>query len=226
MAYPWTHFLGGHMGRVGTRDDVTLHQEYMADIAAAARKAIDPRPHAVLHEVRRELPGRGAGLPRRCPAATAAPVIEKYTGRMAAVDVFTASTAFWVMESIRLDLATAARCTRERASGHRSCKFHEDGLASSNAWPQAMEIVRNKDTGTLQFEISFNDDQSECIVLERYRDSQALIEHAEHFGDLSEAIIDGIVRRRAHRRSRALNSKPCWPAARSVSSRRTCRGRP
>ena len=40
-----------------------------------------------------------------------------------------------------------------------------------------------------EFEISFNDDQSECIVLERYRDSQALIEHAEHFGDLSEAII-------------------------------------
>jgi hypothetical protein len=37
-------------------------------------------------------------------AATATPVIEKYTGRMAAVDVFTASTAFWVMESIRLDL--------------------------------------------------------------------------------------------------------------------------
>ena len=50
-------------------------------------------------------------------------------------------------------------------------------------------IVRNKDTGTLQFEISFNDDQSECIVLERYRDSQAHIEHAEHLGDLSEAII-------------------------------------
>ena len=54
---------------------------------------------------------------------------------------------------------------------------------------RAMEVVRNKDSGTLQFEISFNHDQSECIVLERYRDSQALIEHAEHFGDLSEAII-------------------------------------
>ena len=49
--------------------------------------------------------------------------------------------------------------------------------------------MRNRDTGTLQFEISFNDDQSECIVLERYKDSQALIEHAELFGDLSEAII-------------------------------------
>ena len=35
----------------------------------------------------------------------------------------------------------------------------------------------------------FNDDQSECIVLERYRDSEALIEHAAHLGDLMEAIV-------------------------------------
>jgi quinol monooxygenase YgiN len=74
--------------------------------------------------------------------------------------------------------------------GIARCKFHEGGLEEfKRLAAQAMEIVRNKDTGTLQFEISFNDDQSECIVLERYRDSQALIEHAEHFGDLSEAII-------------------------------------
>ena len=54
---------------------------------------------------------------------------------------------------------------------------------------RGMEIVRNKDTGVLQFEISFNDDQSECIILERYRDSHALIEHARNFGDLGEALI-------------------------------------
>ena len=34
----------------------------------------------------------------------AAPVIEKYTGMLAAADVFTESTALWVLESIRLDL--------------------------------------------------------------------------------------------------------------------------
>jgi quinol monooxygenase YgiN len=74
--------------------------------------------------------------------------------------------------------------------GIARCKFHEGGLEEfKRLAAQAMEIVRNKDTGTLQFEISFNDDQSECIVLERYRDSQALIEHAEHFGELSAAII-------------------------------------
>ncbi len=51
-----------------------------------------------------------------------------------------------------------------------------------------MEIVRTKETGTLQYDIYFNDDQSECIVLERYRDSEALIEHAAHLGDLTEAV--------------------------------------
>jgi hypothetical protein len=52
-----------------------------------------------------------------------------------------------------------------------------------------MEIVRTKDTGTLQYDIYFNDDESECIVLERYRDSEALIEHTAHVGDVGEAIL-------------------------------------
>ena len=54
---------------------------------------------------------------------------------------------------------------------------------------QCMEIVRTKDTGTVQYEIYFNDDQSECIVLERYKDSEALIQHAANVGDLMEAIL-------------------------------------
>jgi quinol monooxygenase YgiN len=54
---------------------------------------------------------------------------------------------------------------------------------------RCMEIVRTKDTGTLQYDVYFNDDQSECIVHERYRGSEALIEHAAHLGDLNEAIV-------------------------------------
>ena len=52
-----------------------------------------------------------------------------------------------------------------------------------------MEIVRTKDTGTLQYDIYFNDDQSECLVLERFRDSEGRIEHAANLGNLSEAIL-------------------------------------
>ena len=54
---------------------------------------------------------------------------------------------------------------------------------------EAREIVRTKDPGTLQYDIYFNDDESECIVLERFKDSEALIEHAANMGDLSEAIL-------------------------------------
>ena len=69
-------------------------------------------------------------------------------------------------------------------------KFHEGKLEEfKRLAAQCMEIVRAKDTGTLQYDIYFNDDQSECIVLERYRDSEALIEHAAHLGDLGEAIL-------------------------------------
>jgi len=49
-----------------------------------------------------------------------------------------------------------------------------------------MEIVRTEDTGTLRHDVYFNDDESECIVVERYRDAAALIGHAEHLGDLPE----------------------------------------
>ncbi len=54
---------------------------------------------------------------------------------------------------------------------------------------ECMEIVRTKDTGTLQYDIYFNDDQSQAMVLERYRDSAALTEHAAHLGDLMEAVL-------------------------------------
>ena len=50
LAYSWKHFIGGHMGRLGTRDDLALHQQYMADIAESSRNAIDtvdPTPYFV-----------------------------------------------------------------------------------------------------------------------------------------------------------------------------------
>jgi quinol monooxygenase YgiN len=54
---------------------------------------------------------------------------------------------------------------------------------------QAMEIVRTKDTGTLQYDTYFNEDQSECVVIERYRDSEAAIEHAANLSEVSAAVL-------------------------------------
>ena len=69
-------------------------------------------------------------------------------------------------------------------------KFHQGKLEEfKRLSDRAMEIARAKDSGTLQYEIYFNDDQSECIVLERYRDSEALLEHGANLGELSQAIL-------------------------------------
>jgi glyoxylase-like metal-dependent hydrolase (beta-lactamase superfamily II) len=105
LGYAWTHFIGGHMGRLGTRDDVTLHQQYVADISASARTAlamVDPTPYF-------QKSGQNVWAAVRSyldavTDAAAAPVIAKYTGVLAAADVFTTSITLWVLESIRLDL--------------------------------------------------------------------------------------------------------------------------
>jgi quinol monooxygenase YgiN len=49
---------------------------------------------------------------------------------------------------------------------------------------QCMDSTRKKDAGTLQYDWFFNDDRTECIVLERYLDSNAILEHAANLGDL------------------------------------------
>jgi quinol monooxygenase YgiN len=54
---------------------------------------------------------------------------------------------------------------------------------------QAMEVVRTKDSGTLQYEIFFNEDESEAIVFERYRDADAAIEHFSNISYLMAPIM-------------------------------------
>ena len=51
------------------------------------------------------------------------------------------------------------------------------------------ELVRTKDTGTLQYALYFNSDNTECLVLERYRDSQALLDHFKNMGGTMAAIL-------------------------------------
>ena len=48
LTYPWTTLISGHLGRLGKREDVVLHQQYMADLEASARIAldtVDPTPY-------------------------------------------------------------------------------------------------------------------------------------------------------------------------------------
>ena len=110
MSYPWKHYIGGHMGRLGTRDDMVVYQQYVADLIDGVKKAltaVDPTPFFVKY-------GDNSWAAVKTYQAAqvdyaAAPVIKKYTGVLAAADVYTASTAFILLESIRLDLGIGSQ---------------------------------------------------------------------------------------------------------------------
>jgi glyoxylase-like metal-dependent hydrolase (beta-lactamase superfamily II) len=106
LSYPWSHLISGHLGRLASREDVLLHQQYIADIEASSREAlasVNPVPYYMRY-------GENvwAGVKGHLDAVTeraAAPVIAKYTGVLAAADIeaFTMTTTFAIMQSLRLD---------------------------------------------------------------------------------------------------------------------------
>jgi glyoxylase-like metal-dependent hydrolase (beta-lactamase superfamily II) len=112
LEYPWRHYIGGHLGRLGTRDDIVLHQQYIADIVEssyAALASVDPTPYFVKYGAN-AWAGVGGYLDEVTRQA-AAPVIAKYTGVLGAADVpvFTTTTTFSILQSIRLDLGTGSQ---------------------------------------------------------------------------------------------------------------------
>ena len=69
-------------------------------------------------------------------------------------------------------------------------RFHEGTVEEfKRLSAQCMEIVRTKDIGTLQYDTFFNDDETECIVVERFRDSDSLIQHGENLAHLMDALL-------------------------------------
>jgi quinol monooxygenase YgiN len=54
---------------------------------------------------------------------------------------------------------------------------------------RALEIVQATEPGTLQYDLFLNADQSECVFIERYRDSQAAMDHATNLGDLFGPVL-------------------------------------
>jgi quinol monooxygenase YgiN len=78
----------------------------------------------------------------------------------------------------------------DEIKGIARVKFHPGKVEEwKRLSEQAMEIVRTKDSGTLQYEIFFNEDESEAVVFERYRDADAAIEHFSNISHLLEPIM-------------------------------------
>ena len=72
-------------------------------------------------------------------------------------------------------------------------KFHEgrreEYLRLSD---QATELVLANEPGTLQYDLYLNGDQSECMFIERYRDSDAAMAHAANLGHLFDAVLSTV----------------------------------
>src|ERR1041385_8463930 len=79
----------------------------------------------------------------------------------------------------------------DEIKGIARVKFHPGKLEEwKRLTEQAMEIVRTKDRGTLQYEIFFNEDETEAIVFERYRDADAANDHFANIGHLMEPLLE------------------------------------
>lgn len=69
-------------------------------------------------------------------------------------------------------------------------KIHDGKLDHFKTVAQAcIESVREKDKGTLQYDWFFNEDHTECVVRERYVDSDAVLEHIGNLGETMGALL-------------------------------------
>ncbi|WP_351235831.1 MBL fold metallo-hydrolase [Streptomyces sp. NPDC002133] len=106
MDYPWQTLVGGHLGRLGVRADGDLQKQYMADLDASVRNAsatVDPTPYFQKYGPTGNSWAIFKAYLDAVAQQAADPVIAKYTGTLAAADVFTADNAFTLLESLRID---------------------------------------------------------------------------------------------------------------------------
>ena len=105
LSFDFDTFIGGHLGRLGTRQDVEIQREYVQDMvtnAAEALKTIDFG--AIVQKTGFEDPWLtfATYLDAVTQKATDLTVL-KWKGRLAAVDVFTYDHLSNLVESLRID---------------------------------------------------------------------------------------------------------------------------
>ena len=105
LAYPFHTFIGGHLTRLGTRDDVVIQQEYVAELKAAAANAIDTfNVETVYASVDDSNPWAifRAYLDGVAAQATNA-VVPRWIDKLGGADVYTQDNAYQLVESLRID---------------------------------------------------------------------------------------------------------------------------
>jgi len=106
LSTPWHTLVGGHLGRLGTRADVALQRDYVNDLLASTRAtidALDPTPFFVKYGATGNAWAIFKSYLDAAAERAAAPVATKFSGRLAAADVFTTANAAAMVNSARID---------------------------------------------------------------------------------------------------------------------------
>lgn len=105
LSYDFDTFIGGHLTRLGTREDVEIQKEYILDIQANAAEALQTVDFfAIAEEVGFEnqwllFDTYLAAVNQECADST----IPAWTDRLGGVDIFTTSHCAKIVESLRID---------------------------------------------------------------------------------------------------------------------------
>jgi len=105
LTYPFTTFVGGHLNRLGTRQDALQGREYVHDLranAAHALQSVDIKPIIQKVGYSNFWALYRTYLDTVVDTAAAA-TLAKWNGRLGAVDVFTHDNAYTMQTSLRID---------------------------------------------------------------------------------------------------------------------------
>jgi glyoxylase-like metal-dependent hydrolase (beta-lactamase superfamily II) len=105
LSYPFETFVGGHLNRLGTRADVEVHDEFIAELKAECERVIDTFDLARVFAT--SDPANPWAIFRNyfdgvCDEVSAA-LVPRWRERLGGVDVFADVNAFIMVESLRLD---------------------------------------------------------------------------------------------------------------------------
>jgi glyoxylase-like metal-dependent hydrolase (beta-lactamase superfamily II) len=105
MGFEWQTLVAGHLGRLGTRADGELQIAYVNDLVTSAKATIASlNPVPFFQQFGNNAWAIFKAYLDAASAQTAAPVTEKYLGKLAAADVYTVSNAFSIFEfALRVD---------------------------------------------------------------------------------------------------------------------------
>ena len=105
LNYPFDTYVGGHLTRLGTRNDVIIQQEYVAELKTQAANAIATfNPETVYQTVDPTNPWAiFRGYLDGVAAQAASAVVPNWIDRLGGADVYTLANAYQMVESLRID---------------------------------------------------------------------------------------------------------------------------